>query len=97
MTDKLLVYSMNYTEILEKTNFIINHLNFLDSNIHKIKKKINLINKVYRRLSTNKILVNNPENTFLQFQTNILQNEYQYYKTSYDLILKNTPSKYSNS
>ena len=30
---------MNYAEILEKTNFIITNLNFLDSNINKIKKK----------------------------------------------------------
>ena len=47
-----------------------------------------MINKVYHRLSTNKILVNNPENTFLLFQTSILQNEHQYYKSNYDLILK---------
>lgn len=79
---------MNYPEILQKTEFIISNLNNLDSNISKIKRKINLINKVYQKLLKNKVLVNNPDNTYLLFQTQILQNEHRYYKTHYDLILK---------
>ena len=79
---------MNYPELLEKTEFIISNLNNLDTNISKIKKKINLINKVYQKLLKNKVLVNNTDNTYLLFQTQILQNEHRYYKTHYDLILK---------
>jgi hypothetical protein len=79
---------MNYTDILKKTDFIIKNLNNLDTNISKIKRKIALINKVYQKLLKNKILVNSPDNTYLLFQTQILQNENRYYKTHYDLILK---------
>lgn len=84
----MLVNSMNYPELLEKTEFIITNLNNLDNNISTIKKKINLINRVCQKLLKNKVLVNNPENTYLVFQTQILQNEHRYYKTNYDLILK---------
>jgi hypothetical protein len=79
---------MNYTEIIQKTEFIIKNLNSLDTNISKIKKKINTINRVYQKLLKNKILVNSPDNTYLLFQTQILQNEHRYYKTNYDIILK---------
>ena len=79
---------MNYTDILKKTDFIIKNLNNLDTNISKIKRKIALINKVYQKLLKNKILINSPDNTYLLFQTQILQNENRYYKTHYDLILK---------
>lgn len=79
---------MNYPEILGKTEFIITNLNSLDTNISKIKRKINLINRVYQKLLKNKVLINNKDNTYLLFQTQILQNEHQYYKTHYDLILK---------
>ena len=79
---------MDYPEIIKKTDFIISNLNSLDINISKIKRKINVINRVYQKLIKNKILVNNPDNTYLIFQTKILQNEHRYYKTHYDLILK---------
>ena len=40
----------------------------------------------------NKILVNDAQNTYLVFQTNILKNEYTYYKKLYDLVI----AKYAN-
>lgn len=83
---------MDYHDIQTQTNIIINNLNFLDGNVSKIKKKISLISRVYKKLEGNKILVNDANNTFLIFQTKILKNEYGYYKSMYDLILK----KYSS-
>ena len=50
----MLVYSMNYPELLEKTEFIISNLNSLDTNISNIKRKINLINRVCQKLLKNK-------------------------------------------
>jgi hypothetical protein len=78
---------MNYEEIQQKTQLIINNLNSLDGNVGKIKTKIRKINSVYKKLAANKILVNDAQNTYLVFQTNILKNEYAYYKKLYDLVI----------
>ena len=84
---------MDYETILTKTNEIINNLHLLDSNIIKIKKKIVHINKVFKRLSQNKILVNDGDNTYLVFQTNILQNEHKYYQTLYNMMIQKYTSE----
>jgi hypothetical protein len=78
---------MNYEDITTKTDIIINNLHFLYSNVSKIKKKISSINKIYKQLQSNKILINDPSNCYLTFQKNILKNEAIYYKNLYDLIL----------
>ena len=40
---------MDYNNVLSNTDLIIDNLNNLDVNKEKIKKKINLINKVYKK------------------------------------------------
>lgn len=82
---------MNYDNITEKTNKIIDNINFLDKNISKIKKKIGAINKIYNDLEENSILIID-KNNYLVFQIHILKNEYSYYKNIYTIIL----NKYSN-
>lgn len=82
---------MDYNSLLTNTNIIIENLNLLDSNITQLKKKVSSINKVYQKLLGNKILVNDTNNTYLIFQTNILKNEHSYYKTIYELVI----TKYS--
>tara|TARA_B100000123_G_scaffold271255_1_gene250673 strand:+ start:686 stop:1378 length:693 start_codon:yes stop_codon:yes gene_type:complete len=84
---------MDYETILTKTNEIINNLHSLDSNIVKIKKKIVHINKVFKKLSRNKILTNDSNNTYLLFQTNILQNEYHYYQNLYNIMIQKYTSE----
>ena len=84
---------MDYETILSKTNEIINNLHSLDGNIVKIKKKIVHINKVFKRLSQNKILVNDGDNTYLVFQTNILQNEHKYYQNLYNMMIQKYTSE----
>jgi len=82
---------MNYDNITDKTNKIIDNLNFLDKNISKIKKKIGTLNKIYNDLEKNSILIID-KNNYLVFQIHILKNEYIYYKNIYTIIL----NKYSN-
>jgi len=83
---------MNNDNLTEKTNIIIENLNLLDNNISKIKKKIASINKIYKELENNNILVINKTNNYLIFQIQILRNECNYYKNLYYIIL----NKYSN-
>ena len=82
---------MDYETLLNKTHTIIDNLNFLDNNITQLKKKSNVVHKVYQRLEANKILINDPRNTYLIFQINMLKNENGYYKNMYDIVI----SKYS--
>ena len=46
-----------------------------------------MINKIYNKLEKNKVLKQENKNNKLLFQTNILKNEFSYYKTIYDQIL----------
>lgn len=78
---------MDYDILKTDTNKIIENLNLLSNNVVKIKYKIGSINKIFKGLETNKILVNSASNSYLLFQTNVLKNEYSYYKNLYDLIL----------
>ena len=76
---------------ITKTNMIITYLNKLDNNIKTIKRKIISINTLYKKLETNKILLQEP-NSNLIFQSNMLKNEHDYYNNMYKLIL----NKYSS-
>lgn len=78
---------MNYENIEQKTDKIVENLYTLNNNISKIKKKIGLINKIYSKLERNKVLRQENNNNKLLFQTNILKNEFSYYKNIYDQIL----------
>ena len=78
---------MNYNEIEIKTDKIVENLYNLNNNISKIKKKIALINRIYHKLEKNKVLKQENNNNKLLFQTNILKNEFSYYKNIYDQIL----------
>ena len=78
---------MNYENIEQKTNKIVENLYTLNNNISKIKRKIGLINKIYSKLEHNKVLRQENNNNKLLFQTNILKNEFSYYKNIYDQIL----------
>ena len=78
---------MDFNNILENTELIINNLNNLDGNINKIKKKIGLINKIYNKLEKNNVLSIN-KNTYLLFQTQFLKNEHMYYSNIYKMIVE---------
>jgi hypothetical protein len=78
---------MNYENIELKTDKIVENLYNLNNNISKIKRKIGMINKIYNKLEKNKVLKQENKNNKLLFQTNILKNEFSYYKTIYDQIL----------
>ena len=47
---------MNYENIEQKTDKIVENLYNLNNNISKIKRKIGLINKIYSKLEHNKVL-----------------------------------------
>lgn len=78
---------MDFNNILENTELIINNLNNLDGNINKIKKKIGLINKIYNKLEKNNVLSIN-KNSYLLFQTQFLKNEHMYYSNIYKMIVE---------
>ena len=78
---------MDYNNVLSNTDLIIDNLNNLDVNIAKIKKKINMINKVYNKLEKNKILTID-KNSYLIFQTQFLKNEYLYYSNIYNISIE---------
>ena len=78
---------MNYENIELKTDKIVENLYNLNNNISKIKRKIGMINKIYNKLENNKVLKQENKNNKLLFQTNILKNEFSYYKNIYDQIL----------
>ena len=78
---------MDYEKLKTDTHLIIENLNLLSNNVVKIKFKIGSINKIYKSLESNKILINSASNSYLLFQSNVLKNEYSYYKNLYDLIL----------
>ena len=78
---------MDYNNMLSNTELIINNLTNLDINITKIKKKINMINKVYNKLEKNKILTID-KNSYLIFQTQFLKNEYLYYSNIYNISIE---------
>ena len=78
---------MDYNNMLSNTELIIDNLTNLDINITKIKKKINMINKVYNKLEKNKILTID-KNSYLIFQTQFLKNEYLYYSNIYNISIE---------
>ena len=78
---------MDYNNVLSNTDLIIDNLTNLDVNIAKIKKKINMINKVYNKLEKNKILTID-KNSYLIFQTQFLKNEYLYYSNIYNISIE---------
>ena len=78
---------MDYNNMLSNTELIIDNLTNLDVSINKIKKKINMINKVYNKLEKNKILTID-KNSYLIFQTQFLKNEYLYYSNIYNISIE---------
>lgn len=79
---------MNYNNLLEKTESIVNLLNEIDIFISKLKNKIKNLTFLYSKLDTNKILKWDSNNTF---QLDVIKLELEYYSNIYKLIL----TKYS--
>lgn len=78
---------MEYNDIKNNTDLILTNFEGLDKNIKSIKKKLNIIDKNYRKLENNTILINDSSNSYLLFQMKILEIEHKYYKNLYDLML----------
>jgi len=78
---------MNYKEVLNKTEKIIENLNKLNSNIHKLKHKTIQLNKINSSFEKNKNY--NSEDTNIVFQSDILKNEFKYYNNIYNIFLEN--------
>ena len=78
---------MNFEEITNNNSIIINNLSYLEQNIQRINTKNVQINYVYKKLESNKILVCEPENSYLYFQLKMLKNEINYYKNIYNFII----------
>ena len=81
---------MDYTSLNSNTVKIITNLQSLSNNISLLKNKIILINNINSKLEKNKILKQETNNN-LNFQCDILKNEYSYYTHIYNIIL----AKYS--
>lgn len=81
---------MDYSNLENKTNKIIENLQGLNNNISSLKKKISMITNINSKLEKNKILKQDI-NSNLSFQSSMLRNECTYYKNIYNSIL----NKYS--
>jgi hypothetical protein len=79
---------MNYNNLLEKTDSIVNLLNEIDIFISKLRNKIKKLTFLYSKLDTTKIFKCGSNNTF---QLDVIKLELGYYSNIYNLIL----NKYS--
>ena len=83
----LFYYYMNYEEISNNNNIIIKNLSYLEQTINNINKKNLQLNSIYRKIENNKILICNPQQSYLNFQLKILKNEANYYRNIYNFII----------
>lgn len=74
-----------YEKIEEKTNKIVKNLHKLNNNICVVKKKIIVLDNINSKLTKQKILKLGNDN--IQFQSDVLKNEFTYYSNLYDIIV----------
>lgn len=74
-----------YDKIEEKTNNIVKNLHKLNNNICVVKKKIIVLDNINSKLTKHKILKLGNDN--IQFQSDVLKNEFTYYSNLYDIIV----------
>ena len=77
--------NLDYESLNEKTGNIVKHLQQLTKNISLLKKKIVTLDSINTKLEKNKILKIGNDN--IQFQSDILKNEFSYYSNLYNIIL----------
>tara|TARA_B100000575_G_C23138492_1_gene661998 strand:- start:3280 stop:4011 length:732 start_codon:yes stop_codon:yes gene_type:complete len=77
---------MDYEQIENKTKKIILNIQFISNNISLLKNKIVNISATNSKLGKNKML-KQENNSNLEFQCNILKNEFYYYTNIYNILI----------